>query len=229
MLRITLVMLGLLVVVSGCATSRETSPSRTATEQLLISTAADRAARDLALKVPDGAHVFIDDRYFEGFDSKYAIGALREELLKTGARLVADRPQADVVVEIRAGALSIDEEKTLVGIPQIDVPIPLAGALGLPELALYKEDVRRGVAKLAAVAYDANTGALIAASEPQYGYSHRTEWVVMLIFAWTTSDLVPVEEQDTAANDFVPDVYEWADRPGDRATTASSARITGEP
>lgn len=191
MLRVTLVMLGLIVAVAGCSTARETSPSRTATEQLLISSAADRAARDVALKMPEDAKVFVDATYFEGFDSKYAIGALREQLLKQGARLVAERPAADVVVELRAGALSVDEDETLVGIPQMGVPIPLAGELGLPEVALYKKDTRQGVAKFAATAYDASSGRLIAASAPQYGYSHETDWVVLLFFGWTTSDVVP--------------------------------------
>jgi hypothetical protein len=204
MLRTTIAMLALLILVAGCTTSRETSPLRTATEQLLISSAADRAARDLALRLPDSIKVFVDTTYFEGLDSRYAIGALREELLKQGARLVGDRPQADVVVELRAGALSIDENKILLGIPETGVPIPLSGDLSLPEVALFKKDTRRGVAKFAAVAYDAKDGRFIAASEPQFGYSHETDWVVLLFFGWTTTDVTPAGEEDTAEVEFVP-------------------------
>src|SRR3546814_525808 len=122
-----------LLGVSACTTARETSPSRTATEQLLISAAADRAANALALNIPPASQVYVADTYFEGTDSKYAIAALRARLLTLGARLVDERPQADVVVDLRSGALSIDESKTLVGVPGFDLPIPLAGPLGVPE------------------------------------------------------------------------------------------------
>lgn len=186
-------MAGLLLALSGCTTARETSPSRTATEQLLISAAADRAANALTLNFPPESRVYVDDSYVEGTDSKYAIAALRARLLTLGARLVAERPQADVVVELRSGALSIDESKTLVGLPDFDLPIPLAGQLGVPEMALYKKDVRQGVAKFAAIAYDAKGGKLAEVASPQYGYAHETEWVFLLFFSRKTSDVVREE------------------------------------
>src|SRR3546814_4615338 len=103
--------------VGACATERESSPPRTATEQLMISAAADRAANKLALDIPKGARIFIDATNFEGIDGKYAVGAIREHFLERGARLAAGRSDADIVVEVRSGALSMDEKKTLVGIP----------------------------------------------------------------------------------------------------------------
>lgn len=193
MFRSLVLPIGLLVAVSACSTARETSPSRTATEQLLISAAADRAAQALTLNLPPASRVYVDDAYFEGTDSKYAIAALRARLLTLGARLVAERPQADVVVELRSGALSIDESKTLVGLPDFELPIPLAGPLGVPEMAMYKKDVRQGVAKFAAIAYDAKGGRLAVVAPPQYGYAHETEWVFLLFFSWTSSDVLPEE------------------------------------
>src|ERR1700690_2206191 len=85
----------------GCASERDTQPARTATEQLLISTAADKAADQLKLQIPPGTKVFIDAGNFDGFDSKYAIGTLRDRLAKAGAKLVADRKDAETVVELR--------------------------------------------------------------------------------------------------------------------------------
>ena len=60
------------------------------------------------------------------------------------------------------------------------VPIPLAGTLSLPEVALLKRAETRGVAKFAATLYDAKTGALKSVSSASYGFSHRTHWVVLL-------------------------------------------------
>ncbi len=188
-----LVMAALTLALSGCTIVRETSPSRTATEQLLISTAAERAASALTLNIPPASRVYVDDRYFEGPDSKYAIAALRARLLTLGARLVAERPQAEVIVELRSGALSIDESKTLVGLPDFELPIPLAGPLGVPEMALYKKDVRQGVAKFAAIAYDAKGGELASVAPSQYGYAHETEWVFLLLFSRRSTDVMREE------------------------------------
>lgn len=181
----------LVVMLGACTISRDTTPPRAATEQLLISAAADRAADRLALQIPRDTKVFVDTTNFEGYDSKYAIGAVRDRILRRGARLVADRAAADTVVEVRAGGLSIDEHKTLFGIPSFDVPIPLAGPLKFPEIALFKKQKWQGIAKIAATGYDAKGGTLVASSGSEYGYAHKTYWVVMLFIAWTTDDLGP--------------------------------------
>ena len=115
--------------------------------------------------------------------------------------LVAERGQAEAVVEVRAGALSIDESETLFGIPSYEVPIPLAsGLLKLPEVALYKRKVRKGVAKIAATSYGTADGRLIDSAE-QIGYSHKKEYRVLLFFSWRTSDL-PKEEGDSPLGDW---------------------------
>lgn len=185
-------LLSCLLWAAGCTTVHESAPRRTATEQLLVSTAADRAVERLDLNLPDGTKVFVDDKGFRGQDSWYAVAAVRDRLLRSGVHLVNERGAAEAVVELRGGALSIDERETLVGIPAFDVPIPLAGALGFPEIALFKEKERKGVAKIAATSYGAADGGLIDSTGPQFGYSHEEEWLVLL-FSWRDSD-VPREE-----------------------------------
>jgi Family of unknown function (DUF6655) len=182
----------LLLTLAGCSTTRETEPARTATEQLLISTAVDRALDRLHLNVPAGTKLWVEAANFDGYDQKYAVGAIRDRLLREGALLVADRGQADAVVEIRAGALSTDSDDLLIGIPSVVMPVPLAGAAKTPELSLVKKNHDEGVAKIGITAYDAKTGALAPYSpaEPIYGYSNRTRWVVLSLFDWTSSDLL---------------------------------------
>jgi hypothetical protein len=179
------------LLAGGCSTERRSAPARTATEQLLISAAADRAAQNLTIAIPPGTAIFVDATWFEGTDSKYAIAAIRDRLGRRGARLVAKRAKADMIVEIRSGALSIDENALIVGIPQMDVPIPLAGSLGLPEIALFKRDRRQGVAKFAAAGYDAKTGKLVSSSASDFGFSQRTEYAALFILSWSTSDVMP--------------------------------------
>jgi hypothetical protein len=189
-----LTLLGALAL-SGCTSMRESQPQRTAREQLLISTAADRAAERLNLKIPAGTKLFVDAQYVEGTDSKYAVAAVRDRLLRNGAYLVEKREQAAAVVEVRAGALSMDEQKMLVGIPSWDVPVPLAGgAFKIPEVALYSEKERLGVAKLAATSYAVADGKLIDSTGPQFGYAHEFEKTVLLFLTWRSTD-VPEEQR----------------------------------
>ena len=189
---------GFVLLLAGCTTTRETNPQRTATEQLLISTAADHAVDQLHLKIPPDAKVFVDTTNFEGLDAKYAIGAIRERILQEGARLVDTKGAADMVIEIRSGALSVDQEEVLVGIPHFDIPIPLTGPLGIPEIALFKKAERRGVAKFAATAYTTRGSAPNDATGPQYGFSHDTDWVLLFFVSWTTDDLLPRQDRERA-------------------------------
>jgi hypothetical protein len=185
-----------MLALGACTTTRETSPQRSATEQLLISTAVDRAVERMDLKIPQGTKVFLDAEQLEGSDGKYAAGTMKDRLLRGGANLVADRCKADAVVEIRAGALSIDDKQTLFGIGSFDVPVPLAGqAAKIPEIALYKQKQRVGVAKIAAIGYSTADGKLIESTGPQFGYSHEDEKVLLFFFSWRTSDL-PKEKSD---------------------------------
>ena len=95
-----------------------------------------------------------------------------------------------MVLAIRSGALSTDSDGFLLGIPATGVPIPLAGTLSLPEVALLKRAETRGVTKFAATLYDAKTEALKSVSGASYGFSHRTHWVVLLA-GWTQDDTIP--------------------------------------
>jgi Family of unknown function (DUF6655) len=197
----------LLLAPGACSEMRESLPGRTAAEQLMFSAAADRVCDKLAVDLPENAKVFVDASYVEGTDSKYLVATLRDRILRRGGRLVAARDQADLVFEPRVGALSVDRKETLVGVPSFPIPIPLAGELQFPELALFKRDRKQGVVKLALTSYDARTGALRASQAPVYAFSQQTEWVVMLLIGWEDNDLMP----DPANDEWIGDgTYEGA-------------------
>jgi len=180
------------LALAACSSVRETEPDHTATEQLLFSTAADRAAAKLALTVPQGGKVFVDAGATDGSpQAKYLLSAIRDQVLRQGGLLVDDKKAADMAVEPRIGAMSVDRNKTLYGIPDYGIPIPLAGQLKTPEIALYKRDTQQGVIKLAVTSYDPKTGALIQAVDPVYGFAQTTERAVLIFFYWTRNDLMP--------------------------------------
>jgi len=195
MLKHFLIVLVFLTFLSGCSNTVQSNPPRTATEELLISTAAEHAAVKLALQIPPHAAVFVDNSNFEGTDSKYAIGAIRASLLQKGMRLVDDKKTADIIVETRSGALSIDRDSFLIGVPQFNVPVPFTSSpLTLPEIALYGTEDQKGVAKFAITGLDAKKGTLIASQDPQYGFAHNKKKTVLIFISWTDTDAVPDED-----------------------------------
>ena len=184
----------LLCCLPGCTTTRLTEPDQTATEQLLLSIAVDHAVEQLNPEIPPGTKIFVDAQYFDTGDAKgfakYAIASIRDRLLHQGARLVDDRKDAAQVVELRTGGISIDHRDVLLGLPPIPVPIPLSGTIVTPKIALFENDKRTGIAKIALTVYDRN-GALTAATGATYGQSKQLHWVALLLISGNKSDLLP--------------------------------------
>jgi hypothetical protein len=178
------------LLLPACTTMRSSDPERTATEQLLLSTAADRHAQSLDFGVPTGKRVFIEATNFEGYDAKYAIAAIRQQALVKGLRLTDEKKDAECIIEIRAGALSVDQRDMLVGIPKFDLPVPLAGgAFTFPEIALYKRDTQQGVAKFSTAAYDAKDGRLIATASPTADSSYQRNTTLFFFISWSEDNL----------------------------------------
>jgi hypothetical protein len=150
------------LVHAGCGTTRSTDTSRTATEQLLISDAIDRAVQTVNVNTLAGQTVYLDDsRLGDVVDRNYLISTLRQHLLASGCALRAERDQADYIVEARAGAIGTDRNDLLFGVPSMNVPqifpmqpVPAA----IPEVPIAKRRDQRGIAKIAVFAYHRETG-----------------------------------------------------------------------
>ena len=183
-------------LLAACTTVRQTEPQRSATEEMLISSAADRAVDELKLDVR-GKTVFVDASNYKGLDAEYTVAAVHTQMLKNGARLVAHRKTADLVIEMRNGAQSVDQHEFLIGTPSFSVPIPLTGnALTIPEIALYSKKQDIGVSKLAVAAYDSR-GDYDASGGPVYGFAHDNHYTVLIFIGWRNNDFRPDEESKT--------------------------------
>jgi hypothetical protein len=180
----------------SCTMNTVTVPGRSATEEMSISTATDRAADKLAAQLPPGGSAFIDATYFDAPDGKYAIGAIRAAIARRGVKLAADRAKADRVIEIRVGALSIDQNKFLIGIPEFSFPLPLAGVVTFPEIALYSFHDNQGVAKFAATEVTQSDGNLVVAPGPEYAYSHNEKRTALIFISWSHQDYIADQDQD---------------------------------
>ncbi|MBN2473583.1 MAG: hypothetical protein JXB62_03165 [Pirellulales bacterium] len=149
-------------VLAGCGTTKWTDTRRTATEQLLISDAMDRAVSRLDFRAVAGKTVYLDSSPLSGVtDSTYLISVLRQHMLASGCILKDARTEADYVVEVRAGAVGTDRRDVLFGMPQTQITgmLPISGVpASIPEMPLATKTEQRAVAKIALFAYNRKTG-----------------------------------------------------------------------
>src|SRR6202021_1376902 len=125
--------------------------------------------RPSAAIVPDRT-VFVDHQYLNfalppaqyiptpeppPFEQAFLVAELRAKLLKSGVRLMPNKEQAQVVLELRSGGISVDHEEYLLGIPSVFLPGDAGTAVSIttPELAILKSTKQYGYASVAIVAY----------------------------------------------------------------------------
>ena len=158
--------LGLILLLgsaAGCVNKqRMTEPIRSVGEQLLFSTAIDRALSELDLEAIGrlkGFKVYLSTVYLQTLDQEYLVGSLRDLLLSSGVLVVDDIAQAEVIVEVRTGANSLDSATVTAGIAEDQaLPNPVTGApVALPELAFFKKQNNVSLTKVALVAYHADS------------------------------------------------------------------------
>jgi hypothetical protein len=179
----------LALVYAGCTTVRESTPARTATEQLLLSAATENALDDVRFPWAEGKKTFVEDKYFESYDKGNAVGAIRERLSASGAFLVRTQQQADLVIEIRSPVLSMDNSDTLLGVPALSLPIVFTGIpLQTPELAIYKAKKANTLAKFALFAYEWPSGQYVRSVNPMLGRSYLRLYKVVII-SWQKTDV----------------------------------------
>jgi hypothetical protein len=165
----SLVWLAPLVAVwlSGCGTTRWTDTRRTATEQMLISDAIDRAVSRIDFRLLAGKEIYLDTSFLgETVDKDYLTSTLRQQMVSSGCILKEKREQAAFVIEVRAGTVGTDRHDLLYGIPGFNLPTFSAPVLGaptlpntFPEVALAKRTDQQAVAKIAVFAYHRESGA----------------------------------------------------------------------
>jgi hypothetical protein len=136
--------------------------TRTATEQMLISDAMDRAISNLDLRALAGRQIYLETAFLRStVDCEYLISSFRQHALASGCILKAKPEQAEFIVELRAGAVGTDRHDVLFGIPATTVP---TGGVGggtmtmVPEIPFVKKTDQRAVAKVAVFAYSRVTG-----------------------------------------------------------------------
>ncbi|MBL4850618.1 MAG: hypothetical protein JKY65_34310 [Planctomycetes bacterium] len=172
-------------VTVGCVGGiRDTTTARSASEILLISTAAERAVAKYDASALSGKNVFIDDARFVSVDKEYVMSALRGHLAASGVTLVGERKPiskgnsqgADFVLELRNGTLGIWDGDFVLGIPALPLAAQGSPVVLTPPLYLFRRLSAQGYAKFQFWLYDAATAAFIGRSTDLWGHSFYNKW-----------------------------------------------------
>jgi hypothetical protein len=174
----------LLCFLGGCATLRVTDPPRSADEQFLMSTAAQKAVAQLSTEALRDRKVFLDASYFNAPEQAFVTGEVRARLLLGGVRIMDNRKDAQIILELRSGGVGINRIEFLLGLAAVPIPGITSGTnsaitsipLVTPELALLKNTKQLGFAGIAYVAYWADTGEVVTSSGPFVGRTYRNDW-----------------------------------------------------
>ncbi len=204
------------LLLCGCYTARISETPRTATEELLISQSAEQAMKGIDLTWLGGKRIFIEDKYFEGYDKGFAVGLIRERLSRYGALITTTNDKADVIVEIRSGSLAMNTSQFLIGVPTIPIPLPFVGMVETPEVAIYKNEKTIGVAKFALFAYARQSGSFINAIGPDSGKSYFNQYK-LIFFNWQRTDIPELQKgapPQIQPDNIAPVIYGGGTPPG---------------
>ncbi len=183
----------LLLFTTGCVNKlRMTEPSRSLGEQLLVSTSIDRSLSELdeeAIGRLKGFKVFISSEYLKTLDQEYLVGSLRDLFLSNGVLVVDAAEEAQMIVEVRSGANSLDSSTATLGIAEDQaLPNPVTGApVALPEISFFKRENNFAVSKVALVAYQAKSREHIFSSGTLLGgaYDRHFQFLGMIRLRFT--------------------------------------------
>ncbi|MCA8922366.1 MAG: hypothetical protein KDD82_11190 [Planctomycetes bacterium] len=159
----------------GCVGEiRDTTTARTATEMLLVSTAAERALDRYDVSSLSGRKVWIDDSRFDSVDKPFVLSALRDHLSIAGARIVERDP--DVHLEIRSAALGIWDGDMTLGVPPLPFTVQGLPAVTLPGLYIFRRHSQQGYAKFQFWTYDPQTMVYLSSSGDLWGHTYYNQW-----------------------------------------------------
>lgn len=183
---------------TGCASTTTTNTARTGNEQILISSAIDRAMSNVRFNDFANYAVFIDPQYLDGaVDKGYLIGEIRHKVLQGGGRIAAKAEEADLVLEPRSGGIGTDTEETFIGIPALGMPgLPIE----LPEIKIAQRSTQMGTAKIGLVCYDAKTGASLGRGGKSTALTHANDTYVFGIGPFRSGSVVDTRERAVGFN-----------------------------
>jgi len=178
---------GAALLLAGCASSVDlTATSPSATGQLLVFRALERAAADLDLTRLRGRRVALEviSQLGEEKEPKFAAAYLETWLRTNGVEVGADHPE----LRLHAYLLTLgsDRGQTFVGIPAFQLPVL---SIPVPEIALFKWLRSRGRADLRIYAFDATQRTFVEVLPDTTGRSKFDDFTILVVAHFTVTDV----------------------------------------
>jgi hypothetical protein len=194
------VSLGLFVsLAAGCGSRRITDTPRTASEQLLVSASVDKAVAQLDFDPLTGRKVFVDTSMVDRVDKSFVAATVRSYAWRAGVALVDKAEDAELIMEVRCGAVGLDRNDFILGIPASDIPNPVGASVPVPEVAAFKNTKQTGATRISFVTYKRENREFVYASGPTYGFSDQRSWWLVGAGPFKSDNVMPEKTQENTA------------------------------
>jgi len=175
------------LILAGCSSVYETTKTaRSPNEQLLLAQSLERGLIDAVLPIQPGQSVAVETVGLTA-DQAFVTARIEKWLSQEGLNLPKDGKES-LIARVTLDAFGTLQDLTFVGIPQISGGlIPIA----IPELAFYKAQRQRGLARLSIDFIEKKTGRLIRSTPLYEGDAFYNQYTVLFAINYRDTDLLP--------------------------------------
>ena len=199
-----LTLAALALVATGCSMSRTTTTGRTGIEMALLTQTAHEAVGGLEIPQLMGKTYELKPERLYGFgedpnetnrnrtldETRFLWSDLEEKLLKAGAKpFVGEDEKAQIIVEPRTHFNHLDDDKFLIGLPQIPIPIPGGSAVQTPEIVLFGMDTQKGRTRVSLYGKDTEANNLAFATTSESVEHRYRRYRIFFFFTWRATTL----------------------------------------
>ena len=174
----------------GCSDPMVSNTARTSVEQFLLSDVIEQAADQMKFSAYKGKKAVMDYNYLAPQVDKPVIqGLVERRLAECGVIVVADKKDADIIVQLVCPVLATNMAKFLVGTPSLPVPVPDTSVqIVIPEIPLFLKLTRSAHGHFSVNILNAQNLAPIEVQKGIRTKAYYINWAVMLV-PWETYNM----------------------------------------
>lgn len=167
----------------GCSDPMSSNTARTSVEQFLLSDVIEQATDQMKFSAYKGKKAVMDYNYLAPqVDKPVVQGMVERRLAECGVIVVADKKDADIVVQLICPVLATDMSKFLVGTPSLPVPVPDTSVqIVIPEIPLFLKLTRSAHGHFSVNILNAKDASPIEVQKGIRTKAYFINWAVMLI------------------------------------------------
>lgn len=174
----------------GCSDPMVSNTARTSVEQFLLSDVIEQASDQMKFSAYKGKKAVMDYSYLAPQVDKPIIqGLVERRLAECGVIVVADKKEADIIVQLVCPVLATNMAKLLVGSPSLPIPVPDTSVqIVIPEIAFFLKLTRSAHGHFSVNILNAKDLSPIEVQKGIRTKAYYINWAVMLI-PWETHNM----------------------------------------